>query len=336
MRGKLVVGISMALLIAVGSFAEGKKDAAPKEEAKAMILTLGHSGSPTHHYQVYSLKFAELVGQRTNGKIKINVFPSDQLGPGPEQLESVKVGTQDMAIEPDAFMANHEKLFNALGMPYNFTSFEQVKKIPGSDAAKFLEKKAEEKGFVILGWMANGFRLTTSNKVIAKPEDIKGLKIRIGSAKLIADLLTTLGANPTPVAMSETYTALQTKTVDGQENPTTNILSNKLFEVQKNVSLTRHQYVAQPLFMNKAKFDKLSPEFQKILKDTGREIAEQDVQTVQNDEAKQLEELKAKGMIVTQPDTAAFKAALAPLYTKYAQANGEEWAKLMKMIEEIK
>jgi len=336
MRGKLVIGISMALLVTVGAFAEGKKDAASKEEVKAVKMTLGHSGSPTHHYQVSALKFAEIVAQKTNGKYKINVYPADQLGPGPEELEAVKVGTQDLAIEPDAFLANHEKLFNALGMPYNFTNFDQVKKIPGSEAALFLEEKAKAKGLVILGWMANGFRLTTSNKVISTPDDIKGLKIRIGSAKLIADLITTLGANPTPVAMAETYTALQTKTVDGQENPTTNILSSKLYEVQKHLSLTRHQYVTQPLVMNKAKFDKLPADVQKIFMDAGAEVALMDVQAVQDSEAKQLEDLKTKGMIITQPDAAAFKAALAPLYAKYAQTGGDEWVKLMKMIENIK
>ena len=341
-RNYIVAALIVTLL--VSSVFTGCSKPAPAEggapvtapPGKVMEMSLGHSGSTTHHYQETALKFAEIVNEKTNGQIKINIFPSDQLGAGPDEVEAVKIGTQDMVIAPDAFLANHNPLFNALGMPYQFVSFEQVEKFPGSEAAKLLEEKIKDDNMVILGWNANGFRLMTSNKPIAKPEDVKGLKIRIGSAKLISDLLTTLGASPTPISMSETYTALQTGTADGQENPTTNILSNKLNEVQKFLSITRHQYVYQPLVMNKAKFEGLSPEFQKILLEAGTEVATMDVQAVKNSEAAQIEELKGMGMTVTEPDVEAFKAALTPLYAQYAKENGAEWEKLINLIKDIK
>lgn len=339
-KNYLAIVLVLLLMITI-TFTGCSQSAEPKgpentPEQKTIELSLGHSGSTTHHYQKTALKFAEIVAQKTNGQIKVNVFPADQLGAGPDELEAVIVGTQDMVIAPDAFLANHEPLFGALGMPYQFTSFEQVQKIAGSEAAKFLEEKAKDKGLVILGWNANGFRLMTSNKPINTPADLKGMKIRIGSAKLISDLLTKLGANPTPVSMSETYTALQTGTVDGQENPTTNILSNKLYEVQKYLAITRHQYVTQPLVMNKAKFESLSPEIQKILLDAGTEVAAEDVEAVKNSESQELDELKANGMTVTEPNAEEFKAALEALYVEYAQANGEEWEKLIGMIKNIK
>lgn len=304
------------------------------DSTKVIELKLGHSGSTTHHYQATAEKFAQIVSQKTNGQIKISIFPADQLGAGPNELESVKVGTQDLVITPDAFLANVDPLFNALGMPYQFSSWDQVKKIPGSNAAKFLEDKLKAKGLVLLGWNANGFRLMTSKKPIVEPQDLKGMKFR-GAAKLITDVLATLGANPTNVAMAETYSALQTGTIDGQENPTTNIISNKLYEVQKYLALTRHQYVTEPLVMNKAKFDSLSPEFQKILLDAGAEVAAQDVQATLDSESKELEQLKQKGMQVTEPDIPVFKAAVQPVYDKYAQANGADWGKLINMIKEI-
>lgn len=298
-------------------------------------FSLGHSGSLDHHYQKSAEKFAEIVSEKTNGAIKINIFPADQLGAGPDELESVITGTQDMVITPDAFIANHEPLFNVLGMPYQITTYEQVKSLPGSEVALALEEKAKDSGIVILGWLANGFRLVTTNNPINTPEDMKGLKMRIGSAKLISDLLTTLGANPTPISMSETYTALQTGTVDGQENPTTNILGNKLYEVQDYLAITRHQYVTQPLVMNKAKFDSLSPEFQQILLEAGKEIAEMDVEIVENEEASQLKELEAAGMTITEPDTAAFKTALEPLYADYAAQYGSEWQELINLMAKL-
>lgn len=328
---------SIALLAAIVITGCGSPASQGGSDANEVIeLTLGHSGSPTHHYQITSEKFAEIVSEKTGGKIKVNSFPADQLGAGQEQLEAVKVGTQDLAIEPDAFLASHEPLFNALGMPYQFTSFEQVQNLPGSEAAKFLEEKIKDKGMIILGWCANGFRLMTSNTPIATPEDMRGMKMRIGSAKLISDLLTTLGANPTPVSMSETYSALQTGIVDGQENPSANILAHKLYEVQDHLSLTRHQYVFQPLVMNKAKFDSLSPEFQNILLQAGAEVAANDVEMVRNAEASEIAELEKNGMTVTEPDVEAFRAALQPLYENYAAENGAEWEKLIEMIKEVK
>ena len=185
------------------------------------------------------------------------------------------------------------------------------------------------------GW-ANGFRLVTSNKAIESPADMEGLKMRIGSAKLISDLLTTLGSNPTPISMSETYTALQTGTVDGQENPTTNILRNKLYEVQDYLAITRHQYVTQPLVMNKAKFEAMPVEFQQIMLDAGREVAAMDVIMVEEAEAGQLEELKDQGMTITEPDTSEFRTALQPLYDAYIDEFGSEFSNLLDLMAQVK
>ena len=330
-----VVLVILFMVTTIVTGCSGGGTAPTTEEKKITELSLGHSGSTDHHYQEAALKFAEIVSQKTDGQIKVNIFPASQLGSGPDELESVKVGTQDLVISPDAFISSHEPLFNALGMPYQITSFEQVEKFPDSEAAKLLEEKIQDQNMVILGWCANGFRLMTANVPIEKPEDLKGLKMR-APAKLVSDLLLTLGSNPTSVAMAEAYTALQTGTIDGQENPTTNIMSHKLYEVQDHLSLTRHQYIFQPLVMNKEKFDNFSSEFQQILLEAGKEVAVADVAAVRNSEATQLEELKANGMIVTEPDIEAFKTALKPLYDQYSKANGTEWDKLINLIKEVK
>ncbi len=310
----------------------GVSEASDGSTFQEMTLNLGHSGSTDHHYQISALKFAEIVYEKTGGAVTVNIFLSSQLGSGPDQLEAVKVGTQDLVITPDAFLANHDPIFNVLGMPFLFTTFEEVKKIPETEFAARLEERAKEDNFVILGWLSNGFRLMTTNVPIEKPDDLAGLKFRIGSNKLISEILTTLGTNPTPVSMSETYTALQTGTVDGQENPTTNILNNKLYEVQDYLAMTRHVYTTEPMVMNKDKFDQCSPELQQILLDAAKEVAMADIAMVEADESKELKELEGAGMTVTYPDTALFKTLLDPLYEKYAEEYGEEWIELIELI----
>lgn len=141
-----------------------------------------------------------------------------------------------------------------------------------------------------------------------------------------------LGAEPTPIAMGELYTALQLGTVDGQENPTSHALNSKLYEVQKYLSITHHQHVFSPLIMNKAKFDSLPTDIQKVLRETAQEVARSDLELVRNSESREIEELKAKGMIVNQANRKAFQQALEPLYEEYAQKNGQEWRDLVAAI----
>ena len=188
---RVVATLLVMILAFAGCSAPGENSDQSSEgnaSGETYEFTLGHSGSTDHHYQISAEKFAEIISEKTDGAIKINIFPSSQLGAGPDQLESVMIGTQDMVITPDAFLANHDPLFNVMGMPYQITSFDQVKKFPESEIAAALEEKAKENEIVVLGWMANGFRLVTSNAPIESPDDMEGLKMRIGSAKLISTL----------------------------------------------------------------------------------------------------------------------------------------------------
>ena len=129
---------------------------------------------------------------------------------------------------------------------------------------------------------------------------------------------------------------MQTGTVDGQENPTTNILRNKLYEVQDYLAITRHQYVTQPLVMNKAKFEALPAEYQQIMLDAGKEVAALDVKMVEEAESGQLEELKEQGMTITEPDTSEFRTALQPLYDAYVDEYGGDFSELLDLMAQVK
>lgn len=185
----------------------------------------------------------------------------------------------------------------------------------------------------ILGWAANGFRVVTSNNEINSPADFSGLKVRVGSAKLIADMLTALNANPTTLSMSDTYSGLQTGIVSAQENPTSNIIGSKFYEVQKYLAVTHHQYVSEPLIMNKAKFDSLSPELQQILLDAAKEVCAADVKSVSESEASDLKFIEEQGVTITYPDLTAFEEALAPVTESYCKQYGEEFTALYNQLK---
>lgn len=299
-------------------------------------INLGHTASISHHYHTSSELFAKLVAEKTGGKVNIVIFPAGQLGSLPDMTESVRLGTQDIVLTADPIIGNTIGEFEALYLPYIFRDYDHVEKFEESNAAKMLEDILRENGMVLLGWWENGFRVITNNKrPIKHPDDMAGLKLRIGESKMAIDTFVLLQANPTPIAMSELFAALQLGTVDGQENPTGRILSARYYEVQKYLSVTRHQHVFEPLVMNLDKFKTLPAEFQQALLDAGKEVAKADRKAVADTEADELAQLEQKGMLVNEVDVPAFQKALSPMYEQYMKERGEKWSEIVKMIQEL-
>lgn len=304
--------------------------------ADTISLNLGHTASTAHHYHTSSEKFAQLVNERTNGQVEINIFPASQLGSLPDMTESTMLGTQDMVLTAGPILGNMIPEFQALYMPYIFRDYDHINKFDNSEASAILGDKLKENGAVVLGWLENGYRVITNNRqAIEKPADMEGMKLRVGKAQMAIDTFKLLKVNPTPISISELYTALQLGTVDGQENPSGRVLNAKYYEVQKYLSITHHQHVFEPLIMNKDKFESMPANIQKVILETAAEVALMDRQAVSEKELSELEALKEKGMAVNEVDMPAFQAAMSSLYEKYASERGEEWQKLIDLIKKL-
>ena len=302
-------------------------------EFEEMILQLGHAQSTTHHYQITAQAIADEVSEKTGGKVVIQIYPADQLGASRDQVEAVKTNTQSMVFTPTAYLAGYDNLFDVLEMPYITKTYEDAIAFADTEAAAEFEAIAEEQGFVILGWAANGFHNITGKKEISTPADMNNIRIRTGSSQLVADMWACVNATATSISMGETYMALDNGTVDCQANPTTNILANKLHEVQDYLVMTHHAFVFQPIVINKDLFYGMSPELQQIMREACDKYCREDIQMVADSEAAEIEELEGYGMTVIEPDNAAFAEAFAPLYDKYADERGDKWAELVDMIQ---
>ncbi|MBQ6622642.1 MAG: TRAP transporter substrate-binding protein [Mogibacterium sp.] len=306
------------------------------ESAEAIHLSLGHTNNTEHHYQQLSENFAQLVSEKTGGSIVIDIYPAEQLGSGQEQMEYVKSGTQDMCLNPDAYMANYDPMFNAIEMPFAITSWDQVRNLPGSEAAKTLEAAAEAQGIKILGWSANGMRVFSTTKEVNSPADLSGLKIRCGSAELINAMITALNAQPTTLSMSDIYNGVQTGICDGQENPTANIMGFKLYEVTPYIAVTHHQYCAEPLYMNLDKFNSLSEEQQQALLEAAAEACAADVEVVASGEEGDLKAMEEEyGCTITYPDQAAFEEVFAPVTQSFYDKYGADFQALCEQIKAL-
>ena len=178
---------------------------------------------------------------------------------------------------------------------------------------------------MVVGWWENGFRhITNSRKPINVPDDLKGLKIRVPEGNVFVETFNSYGASATPMSFGELYSALQLKTVDGQENPTTHVLTQKYYEVQKYLSITNHIHVAEPLLMSAKVYKTLPAEYQKALHEAGKEVAVWMMKEIGSQEAKEIEEIKKRGMLINTADVNAFKEASKKVYAKFEPVFGKD------------
>ena len=285
--------------------------------AHALELRLGHTGAPTHHYQMISEEFAKEVKLRTNGELEVVVYPSDQLGNQLESTEGVMIGTHDMVLSSDTVLSNWFPDMAVLNLPFLINSGADYIKVTNSEVGKHLEGQVETQGAVVLGWWENGIRhVTNSKKPILKPEDLKGLKIRVPEGEIYVDTFKALGAGPTVLSFGELYSALQLKTVDGQENPVAHIVTQNFNEVQKYASKTGHIHMGSPLLINKDLLARIPEEHRNTLIEVASSFGQKHVDMVEALEAKQWQDLENKGMLINDVEIAPFRMSVQSVYDK--------------------
>jgi tripartite ATP-independent transporter DctP family solute receptor len=246
-------------------------------------------------------KFKEIVEKNSGGKIKVNVFPGGTLGSDQANVSAIQGGTLEMASMNSGIFASQVKEFAIFDFPFMFGSGKEADAVVDGAVGKKLHAKLEEKGIVGLGFYELGFRnISNSKRAINKVEDLEGLKLRVIPNPINVDWVKALGANPTPLPWPEVYAALEQKAVDGQENPVATINGAKLYEVQKHLALTGHQYNPQSVIISKKFWDKLSAAEKKILSDAASDSAKYQREQARKLEASILENLKKNGMQVTQ------------------------------------
>ncbi|MDR2160869.1 MAG: DctP family TRAP transporter solute-binding subunit [Desulfovibrio sp.] len=242
--------------------------------AEPLVLKLGHIAEPQHPYGQGALKLAELVKAKTSGAVAIEVFPSSQLGGQRDLIEGLTFGTVDMTLTSTAVFGNFVPEMSVFDLPFIFRDVYHAYKALDTVGME-LGKLGEAKGIKTLAFMENGVRHMTNNRQpIRKPEDVKGLKIRVMEQPVYIEMIKALGGSPTPMAFGEIYTALQKGVIDGEENPLPQIWTARFFEVQKYVSLTAHTYSPEPVLISVSSWNKLSPDQQKALLEAAREASD--------------------------------------------------------------
>ncbi len=281
-------------------------------------LKFGHTGAPNHHYQTIATKFADRVKELTNGDVVIEVFPSDQLGKQLEITEGVMLGTHDLCQTSDTILSNWIPDLGIGNLPFIFNDNSDYRKVFDGPTGEKFAKLVEPYGAVVIGWWENGMRHVTNNKrEIKTPADMKGLTIRVPEGEVFVDTFKALGSNPTVVAFGEIYSALQLKTVDGQENPPAHIVTQKYYEVQDYVSRTGHIHMSSPILMNKKLLESMPKKYQEAILQAGKEMGPIHTKMVEDLEKEQWDQIAKLGMKITDVDKAPFREAVKPVIEKY-------------------
>lgn len=296
--------------------------AALAQDIQERTIKFGHLNNADHPTSMGVKKFAELVAAKSGGKIKVTEFPSSQLGNELQQQSAMMGGVQEMLVASTTSLAGVVREFGLLDFPFLFSNARQADAMVDGPLGKMLAARLAEKGIVVLGFFDLGFRnVTNSKRPITKGEDLDGLKLRVIPNPVFIETFKTFKANPIPMPFAELYGALESKAVDGQENPYAVILSSKLYEVNKFVSETNHVYATNPVQISKRFWDKLSPAEQKLLQDAALEA--QNYQRIVSREvsSKAVAELKAKGMVhneIAAAEQARMRAAVKAVHDKFA------------------
>jgi len=313
MKKVLVLGFAVLMVFALMGTASAEFKATMKI---ASVMDMNHP------YMVGCQKFADLIKERTNGRITFKLYPSYQLGKGERELtEGVQQGTIDLLITSTGPLGGFSPSINILDFPFLFRDFKHVDSVLDGAIGEKLLKDFEKAEIKALAFWENGFRhLSNSKASIKKVEDGKGLKIRTMENKVHLAAWKTAGLNPTPMAMGEVFTALQQKVIDGQENPVAVYYTSKFWDAgQKHFSLTGHVYSPAPFLMSKKIFDTLPKEDQDLFKKTAMEVAKFQRKVNRDAEEAKMKEMTQHGVtIVRDVDKESFKKAMGPVYSQFS------------------
>lgn len=331
----LIVSVILSLLLAAcggGSSDGGDNDSGStdKSAGKDLDLKMSITISNTSTWYKAAEKFADEVKENTDGRINIQIYPNEQLtgGDSGKTVESLSKGTVDLTYNSTIIYSILNEKLGVLSAPFLFKDAADVDAKLAGEGGDAIKEIIRDFGVEPLGFGENGFRqVTNSVKEITAPDDFKGLKIRIPGIKMYTDLWTLYGANPATMTMSEVFTALQTGTVDGQENPIDVIYSSKLQEVQKYVTMWNYSYDPLILGMNKKLFDSLSDEDQEILKVAAENANQYQIDLARETEKEQIDDMEEAGVefyYPTEEEIEAFKEKAQPIYDTYKEVWGED------------
>jgi len=309
------IAVLLTVIVLLGGVAGWPQSAG----AQVTTIRFGHVGSPGSLFYLNVNEYAKRVNEALTGRVEVKVFHSSQLGTDEQMIKGIRVGAPEMFL-PSTIMSTVEPKYGVFEMPYIIFSRAHMKRVSESAAAKeALLAPLPAKGVRILAFWENGFRHITNNvRSIVKPEDLKGIKLRVPGGVWRVKMFKAYGANPSPMPLAEVYSALQSGVMDAQENPFPQIWGGKFHEVQKYLSLTGHLYTPAYPMVNEAFWQRLPADVRTTMEKIAGEMG--DVSRQEGERLdRELQEKIAQKSKINEVDKEAFIKASAPVYEEFGK-----------------
>jgi len=318
-------GLGVAAAASVG--ATGLSLARPARAAgQPVVLKLAMPDTPTHPSHQIALHFAKLVEERTGGSVKIRVFAGGQLGSEVNIVSGLTTGIVDLTMHTSGFLENFFPHIQAIDLPFLFKDSASAERLLDGPIGQELLNDMQTKGIYGLTWGHYGWRETeTNDRVVKVPRDFAGLKIRVQPGAMFAAMFKAVGAVPIVIDLAELYIALSQGTVSGYELPFIAVVSTKLMEVTKHISITNHVYNAGALMASKVRFDTLTPKEQQVIRETAKEIKPEWRKLIAEKSVEARKTCEQHGLTVNEIDYPAFRAAMQPVYAEFRGKIGSEF-----------
>jgi tripartite ATP-independent transporter DctP family solute receptor len=332
-RRTLIAAASVAVL--------GASFAAVAQDIKPRIIRFGYGLNEQSNQGRASKVFAEAVEKASGGKMKVRAIGAAALGSDNQMQQALIGGAQEMMVGSTATLVGITKEMALWDTPFLISNVKEADILLDGPIGDKIKAKLQDKGLVGLVYWENGFRnLTNSKRAITKMEDMDGIKLRVMQNNVFLSSFQALGANAIPMAFSELFTALETKTVDGQENPFNTILSSKFYEVQKYMTVTNHVYSPWIVTVSKKYWDQLSKDEQKVLMDAAKLSRDFERKDTRDEAAKAMGDLKAKGMQINElspTEAARMRDKLTKVYASVAADVGMDlWTETQDELKKIR
>ncbi|WP_096199589.1 TRAP transporter substrate-binding protein [Bacillus sp. FJAT-45350] len=318
-----------------GNSSTNDEQSGGNEAKETITLKLGHPAPPQHSYGLAATAFAEEIEQASNGRLKIEVYDSSQLGGQRELTEQIQVGTLDMGVIAAGVVSNFVDELSILDLPFLFTDLDHVYRSLDGEVGEVLTEKINNAGFVNLGIWELGFKdLRSRNTPIYSVEDMRGLKVRIQESPILVETYRSLSADPTPMDAAELYTGLQQGIVEATEGPYGSFRDLNLYEVQDYYSELNISYGAAIFLMNPRVLDSLDPDLQELVLELSAKHTQLQRQINQDAEQNAKEYVMEHGIIVVESDeidVQSFRDATQPVYEKL----GEQYIDLIEIVRNL-
>ncbi|KAB7707235.1 DctP family TRAP transporter solute-binding subunit [Bacillus aerolatus] len=327
--------LALFLIVTTALAGCGKEDAANgKASGDVYTIKIGYENQPGEPLDLAAQEWKKRAEEKSNGKIKIELYPSSQLGSKQDAIEQMKTGANVIYIADASFLMDYVPDIGILSAPYLTDDYESLFKLTDSEWFKGLEKDLQGEGIHIVStkWMYGDRHLIT-NKPVKTPKDLKGMKVRVPSNPLSIKIMEEMGATATPLPLGEVYPSIAQGVIDGMENPLPVIHGSKVYENAKHLALTAHTNMIIQWIAGQSYMETLPEDVVKVLKETGDETGKFMAEKVKESEETVLKDLEAAGVTITEVDKEKFKEATKPVYKKMDEWSPGLYDKVQKSLE---